>query len=249
MTNRWASCVTQELLQALAVTVADTDLSVQHPATRNFTFTNKNAEAFPAAGLVVFASDPATGSFGWAALSVCPAAAGQVVQGRLGQGAVAVLGAVRLEYLDRGIDLLASGKSPGDVVTALCADPAKSKLLQFAAFPPVGTGAVFCGPFAATRQCEARAERCLALGCELALQTIPEAACAAVAKAGDQPLPKRLLAALVEARLAPSRIPRGKAGASLSPDGRPMLSAALVVLRAAGSLDGTTDRLVDLRVD
>ena len=29
MTNRWASCVTQELLQALAVTVPDTDLGVQ----------------------------------------------------------------------------------------------------------------------------------------------------------------------------------------------------------------------------
>jgi uncharacterized Ntn-hydrolase superfamily protein len=49
--------------------------------------------------------------------------------------------------------------------------------------------------------------------------------------------------------VAPSRIPQGKAGVSLSPEGKPMLSAALVVLRAGGSLDGSTDRLVDLRVD
>lgn len=215
----------------------------------NVEFRNRPGEAFYAGGAVLIARDPATGDLGWLAVSICPAAAGQMVSAESGVGAITTLGVPNFALQQSLLGELRAGKTPAQLVAAAFPEAGSHRNLQLGAFGMNGPGAAFHGLGLHKESGSADGKDCFALGCEIVTPDLPQLICVEFTKAASLPFPERFLAAMREARLAPLRAPNGRAGIATSSSDRPILSAALVVLRKNGSLDGTTDRFVDLRVD
>jgi uncharacterized Ntn-hydrolase superfamily protein len=130
----------------------------------------------------------------------------------------------------RGLDLLRSGCSAEETLAALVASTPDHKWRQLACIDAQGRTAHFHGAAVKPALNAAHGPDCVAIGNILANDRVPAAMAAAFVACADQPLAERLVRAM-------------EAGEAAGGEGRPVVSAALLV----------TERqvfpLVDLRVD
>lgn len=183
----------------------------------------------------IVAFDPETGDLGVAVQSKFLAVGAVVPYARAGVGAVATQSYANLLYGPRGLDLLAQGLHPQEVIERLTTADPEARLRQVGVVDAQGRAAAFTG------------EGCFAwaghrTGKNVAVQgnilTGPETVDAMyetfLSARGD--LAERLVAALA-------------AGQEAGGDRRGQQSAALLVVREGGSYGGFTDKYIDLRVD
>jgi uncharacterized Ntn-hydrolase superfamily protein len=130
----------------------------------------------------------------------------------------------------RGLDLLRSGCTAQEAVAALVASTPDHGWRQMAAIDSAGRTAHFHGVRMKPAHAEAHGTGCVAIGNIMANADVPRAMVDAFLAEPEAPLASRLLAAL-------------QAGEDAGGEGRPLVSAALVVV-AEESFP-----LVDLRVD
>jgi uncharacterized Ntn-hydrolase superfamily protein len=183
----------------------------------------------------IVACDPATGELGVAVSSKFVAVGSVVPWARAGVGAVATQSLANTTYGPQGLELLAGGKTPAEVIDALTsADPGK-KRRQIGVVDGTGRSATFTGS-----EClgwaGGRIGRHYAVqGNILAGEKVVDAMAQAFER-GKGPLADRLIAALT-------------AGQDAGGDQRGRQSAALLVVRDGWGYAGQNDRFRDLRVD
>jgi uncharacterized Ntn-hydrolase superfamily protein len=183
----------------------------------------------------IVAHDPTTDDLGVAVESKHFIVGVIVPWARAGVGAIATQAASNVTYGERGLDMLAKGQSPEDVVKALTeADPDRDTR-QLGVIDAKGRATAFTGkktnPWAGHR-----------VGVNYAVQgniIASEQVLTDMAKAFETTqgsLADKLMAAL-------------EAGQAAGGDRRGQQSAALLVVRKGGGIGGYNDRYVDLRVD
>jgi uncharacterized Ntn-hydrolase superfamily protein len=189
----------------------------------------------PVATFSIVAHDPETGDLGVAVQSKFLGVGAVVPWARAGVGAVATQAFANTTYGPRGLDMLADGKAPEDVLKALT-DPDEGRARrQVGIVDAKGRAASYTGEKAMAWAGHVVGEGFACQGNILA----GEAVVSAMAKAfreSKEPLPERLVAALA-------------AGQAAGGDKRGRQSAAVLVVREAGGYGGFTDRYVDLRVE
>lgn len=183
----------------------------------------------------IVAFDPETGDLGVAVQSKFLAVGAVVPYAKANVGAVATQSYANLLYGPRGLELLAQGLSPEEVIVQLTAEDPEARLRQVGIVDAQGRAAAFtgggCFPWAGHRT-----------GPNVAVQgnilvgadTVDAMYETFLGSKGD--LAERLLVALA-------------AGQEAGGDRRGQQSAALLVVREGGSYGGFTDRYIDLRVD
>lgn len=183
----------------------------------------------------IVARDPETGDLGIAVQSKFLAVGAVVPWARANVGAVATQSWANTTYGPQGLDLLAQGMSPEEVIASLIAGDAQADQRQAGIVDAQGRSATFTGS-----GCNAWAGG--VTGPSFAAQgniLVGEATVAAMAETFQQasgPLWHRLVAALA-------------AGQRAGGDSRGQQSAALLVVRENGGYSGFNDRMIDLRVD
>lgn len=198
----------------------------------------------PAAGLMlpwaaemtfsIVAHDPETGDFGVAVASKALAAGNVVPWARAGIGAVATQAGANVTYGPRGLDLLALGHTPEEVIASLTGVDPHAAHRQLAVIDARGHAATFTGD-----ECQPWAGATVGAhcACQGNLLTGPEVvtamAAAFAATSGD--LDIRLFSALI-------------AGQRAGGDRRGRQSAAMLIVREPSAF-WHDDRRVDLRVD
>ena len=130
----------------------------------------------------------------------------------------------------RGLDLLRSGCTAQEAVAALVASTPDHGWRQMATIDSAGRTAHFHGARMKPAHAEAHGAGCVAIGNIMANAEVPAAMVAAFLADPEAPLASRLLAAL-------------QAGEDAGGEGRPLVSAALVVV------EKESFPFVDLRVD
>ena len=130
----------------------------------------------------------------------------------------------------RGLELLRGGCSAEEVVAALVASTPDHKWRQLAVIDAQGRTAHFHGASVKPALNAVHVQDCIALGNILANDRVPAAMAAAFTASADQPLAERLVRAM-------------EAGEEAGGEGRPVISAALLVM------EREVFPLVDLRVD
>lgn len=183
----------------------------------------------------IVACDSATGDLGVAVQSRFFAVGTVVPWARAGVGAIATQAFGNTTFGPRGLELLAQGTSPAEVLKALLADDAGREQRQVGIIDAKGRGATYTG-----RECQSWAggKQGVTYVCQgniLAGPEVVQAMGRAFENAGGL-LGDRLLAAL-------------DAGQAAGGDSRGMQSAALLVVRDKGGYGGFNDRWCDLRVD
>jgi uncharacterized Ntn-hydrolase superfamily protein len=183
----------------------------------------------------IVAFDPDKKEWGVAVASKYLAVGSVVPWAKAGVGAVATQASVNATYGPRGLELLAEGKTPEEVVKVLTDADKGKDFRQLGVIDAKGEVASFTGP-----KCNAWAGH--KTGKNYACQgniLAGEEVVNDMAKAFEEskgPLAWRLMAALEAAE---------KAGG----DKRGKQSAAILVVRDKGGPGGFNDRLIDLRVD
>ncbi|HEY7123249.1 MAG TPA: DUF1028 domain-containing protein [Ktedonobacterales bacterium] len=183
----------------------------------------------------IVACDPATGDLGVAVESKFLAVGAVVPWARAGVGAIATQSWANTTYGPDGLDLLAQGKSPDEVMAALTGADEHRALRQAGIVDAKGRAATYTG------------SECFAwcggiTGPNYTCQgniLVSEATVQAMARAFEATtggLWDRLVAALA-------------AGQAAGGDSRGQQSAALLVVREKGGYAGFNDRFIDLRVD
>jgi uncharacterized Ntn-hydrolase superfamily protein len=130
----------------------------------------------------------------------------------------------------RGLDLLRSGCSAAETLAALVASTPDHRWRQLACIDGLGRTAHFHGTAVKPALNAVHVPDCVALGNILANDRVPAAMAAAFSASADQPLAERLVRAM-------------EAGEAAGGEGRPVVSAALMVMGRE------VFPLVDLRVD
>lgn len=130
----------------------------------------------------------------------------------------------------RGLELLRGGCTAEEVVAALVASTPDHKWRQLAVIDAQGRTAHFHGANVKPALNAVHVQDCIALGNILANDRVPAAMAAAFTASADQPLAERLVRAM-------------EAGEAAGGEGRPVISAALLVM------EREVFPLVDLRVD
>ena len=183
----------------------------------------------------IAAADPETGEVGVAVASRFFAVGSVVPYVRAGVGAIATQANVNGRYGSRGLELLAAGTAPGQVVKQLTGEDPDSSARQLGVVSAKGASATFTGP-GATAWAGGRTGKSYAIqGNILTGADVVEAMERAfLSTKGD--LAERMLAAML-------------AGDAKGGDSRGRQSAALVVARPQGGFGGYTDRFIDVRVD
>ncbi len=183
----------------------------------------------------IVACDLETGELGIAVQSRVPAVGAVVPWARAGVGAVATQALANPSYGPEGLDLLATGLAPEEVVKRLTEKDADRERRQVGIVDATGRAATYSG-----KQCLEWAggivgERFCVQGNILAGEPVVKEMARAFAEAeGD--LGERLIAAL-------------EAGQAAGGDRRGMQSAALLIVRERGGYGGFNDRYRDIRVD
>lgn len=183
----------------------------------------------------IAAFDPATGDLGIAVESKFLAVGAVVPWARAGVGAIATQSWANTTYGPAGLELLAQGKTPDEVIGALTGADEHRALRQVGIVDAQGRAATYTG------------SECFAwcggiTGPNYACQgniLVSEATVQAMARTFEATtggLWDRLLAALA-------------AGQAAGGDSRGQESAALLVVRDKGGYAGFNDRFIDLRVD
>jgi uncharacterized Ntn-hydrolase superfamily protein len=199
----------------------------------------RGVEGTPVATYSVVGFDERTGDLGVAVQSKFFGVGSVVPWAKAGVGAVATQSYANTDYGPEGLRMLADGKNPDAVVSALTASDPDRELRQVGVVDAQGRAASFTG-----RECLVWAGH--RVGRHYAAQgniLAGEAVVTAMAEAfeagrdsGEGALCDWLLAALVAAE--------GKGG-----DVRGRQSSALLVVRKGGGYGGKSDRFVDLRVE
>ncbi|MBY0539599.1 DUF1028 domain-containing protein [Patescibacteria group bacterium] len=183
----------------------------------------------------VVAYDHATKSWGVAVASKWLAVGSLCAYARADAGAIATQAFTNVSFGPRGLDLLETGASAQEVITALLKNDPERESRQLGVVDKNGHAATYTG------------EKCLqwagglagngiaAQGNTLTGEDVVRALHESRTESEDV-FAKRLYAALVAGELAGG-------------DSRGKQSAALLVVKAGGGLDGKSDRVVDLRVD
>ncbi len=190
----------------------------------------------PPATFSIAAADPAAGEVGVAVASRFFAVGSVVPWARAGAGAVATQAYANTGFGPRGLDLLALGVAPKEVLDVLLRPDDGRDRRQVGIVAPSGVSATFTGPgcnaWAGGRSGPGYAVQ----GNILAGEAVVLAMEKAFLESAGKPLAERMLAAL-------------RAGDAAGGDARGKQSAALIVARAKGGYGGFTDRAIDVRVD
>ncbi|GAB4546996.1 MAG: DUF1028 domain-containing protein [Anaerolineae bacterium] len=183
----------------------------------------------------IVARDPANGDLGVAVQSKFLAVGSVVPFAQAGVGAVATQSYANVTYGPEGLRLMAAGWTAPEALNHLLSIDLDVTQRQVLLIDAAGRAAAHTG-----EKCHAWAGHIVgddyACGGNI---LVGEATVQAMARTFEEtqgPLPERLLAALA-------------AGQAAGGDSRGQQSAALLVVRTAGSYGGRSDRYVDLRVD
>lgn len=198
----------------------------------------RQAAAAPAQTIATFsvvAYDSATGDLGVAVQSKFFAVGAVVPWARAGVGAIASQAFGNTTFGPRGLDLLASGKTPDEVIAALLADDAQRDQRQVGIVDAKGRTTTYTGRECLTWAGGAAGVRYTCQGNILTGPEVVQQMARAFEATGGM-LGDRLLAAL-------------DAGQAAGGDSRGMQSAAILIVRDKGGYGGYNDRYCDLRVD
>jgi uncharacterized Ntn-hydrolase superfamily protein len=171
-----------------------------------------------------------TGQFGAAVTTSSIAVGSRVPHVAPGLGGVLTQHRTDPRLGPRGLELLRSGCSAEETLAALVASTPHHKWRQLAVLDAQGRSAHFHGAAVKPALNAVHVPDCVALGNILANDRIPAAMAAAFLDSADQPLAERLVRAM-------------EAGEAAGGEGKPVISAALVVM------EKEIFPLVDLRVD
>ncbi|MCX5801454.1 MAG: DUF1028 domain-containing protein [Candidatus Eisenbacteria bacterium] len=189
----------------------------------------------PVATFSIVAYDPETKDLGVAVESKFFAVGSVVPWAKAGVGAIATQAFGNTTYGPKGLELLASGKTPAEVIEALTSADEGRDRRQVGIVDAEGNAATYtgkgCNPWAGGKT----GTHYSAQGNILVSEQVVAAMGEAFEKAKGE-LADRLLAAL-------------EAGQSAGGDSRGQQSAALFVVRDSGGYAGFNDRYIDLRVD
>jgi uncharacterized Ntn-hydrolase superfamily protein len=183
----------------------------------------------------IVAFDPSTGDLGVAVQSKFLAVGAVVPFAKAGVGAVATQSWANTSYGPRGLDLLAAGKSPEEVIAALTGADERPEQRQVGIVDAQGRSATYTGA-----NCYSWAGG--VIGPNFAAQ-------------GNILVGKETVDTLAgtfqqaQGTLAHRMVEALAAGQRAGGDSRGQQSAALLVVRAAGGYGGFNDRMIDLRVD
>jgi uncharacterized Ntn-hydrolase superfamily protein len=184
----------------------------------------------------IVAADPPAGEIGVAVQSRFLAVGAVVPWARAGVGAVATQALAEVSFGPRGLDLLAEGLAPQEVLDRLLAGDVGRDERQVGVVGATGVAASYTGPACFEHAGSVTGDGFACQGNILgSADVVPEMARAFQASTG-----RRLAERLVEAL---------RAGQGAGGDRRGQQSAALLVVKPGGSYGGTTDRYIDLRVD
>ncbi|MBX9749609.1 MAG: DUF1028 domain-containing protein [Roseococcus sp.] len=171
-----------------------------------------------------------TGQFGAAVTTSSLAVGSRVPHVAPGVGGVLTQHRTDPRLGPRGLELLRSGCSAEETMAALVASTPHHKWRQLAVLDAQGRTAHFHGAAVKPALGAVHVQDCVALGNILANDRIPAAMAEAFTQSADQPLAERLVRAM-------------EAGEAAGGEGKPVISAALVVM------EKEIFPLVDLRVD
>jgi uncharacterized Ntn-hydrolase superfamily protein len=171
-----------------------------------------------------------TGQFGAAVTTSSIAVGSRVPHVAPGLGGVLTQHRTDPRLGPRGLELLRSGCSAEETLAALVASTPHHKWRQLAVLDAQGRSAHFHGAAVKPALNAVHVPDCVALGNILANDRIPAAMAASFLDSADQPLAERLVRAM-------------EAGEAAGGEGKPVISAALVVM------EKEIFPLVDLRVD
>ena len=171
-----------------------------------------------------------TGQFGAAVTTSSIAVGSRVPHVAPGLGGVLTQHRTAPRLGPRGLELLRSGCSAEETLAAMVASTPHHKWRQLAVLDAQGRSAHFHGAAVKPALNAVHVPDCVALGNILANDRIPAAMAAAFLDSADQPLAERLVRAM-------------EAGEAAGGEGKPVISAALVVM------EKEIFPLVDLRVD
>jgi uncharacterized Ntn-hydrolase superfamily protein len=183
----------------------------------------------------IVARDPKTGELGIAVQSKFVAVGAVVPWAKAGVGAVATQSYANTTYGPRGLELLAQGVAPDEVLKRLVADDPQRERRQAGIVDAKGRSATFTGKDCHAWAGGAAEEDVCVQGNILAGEAVTAAMLKAF-KAAEGDLGDRLLAAL-------------QAGQDAGGDTRGQQSAALLIVREGWGYAGLSDRYRDLRVD
>ena len=171
-----------------------------------------------------------TGQFGAAVTTSSIAVGSRVPHVAPGIGGVLTQHRTDPRLGPRGLELLRSGCSAEETLAALVASTQHHKWRQLAVLDAQGRSAHFHGAAVKPALNAVHVPDCVALGNILANDRIPAAMAASFLDSADQPLAERLVRAM-------------EAGEATGGEGKPVISAALVVM------EKEIFPMVDLRVD
>jgi uncharacterized Ntn-hydrolase superfamily protein len=171
-----------------------------------------------------------TGQFGAAVTTSSIAVGSRVPHVAPGLGGVLTQHRTDPRLGPRGLELLRSGCSAEETLAALVASTPHHKWRQLAVLDAQGRSAHFHGAAVKPALNAVHVPDCVALGNILANDRIPAAMAASFLDSADQPLAERLVRAM-------------EAGEAAGGEGKPVISAALVVM------EKEIFPMVDLRVD
>lgn len=171
-----------------------------------------------------------TGQFGAAVTTSSIAVGSRVPHVAPGIGGVLTQHRTDPRLGPRGLDLLRGGCSAEEALAALVASTPHHRWRQLAAIDAQGRTAHFHGAAVKPALGAVHVPDCVALGNILANDHVPAAMAEAFTSSADQPLAERLVRAM-------------EAGEAAGGEGKPVISAALVVM------EREIFPLVDLRVD
>ncbi len=184
----------------------------------------------------IVALDPDTGDLGVATQSKYLAVGSVVPWARFNAGAIATQAWANASFGPRGLDLLAQDTGAIDTLERLIESDAGRQTRQVGVVDLDGTAAAFTGTACQEWAGHVTGPGYVCLGNILAGEEVVTAMAEAFEAPGEEVFEAKLLAVLT-------------AGQEAGGDRRGMQSAALLVAREGGGCGGTSDYLVDLRVD
>jgi len=183
----------------------------------------------------IVAYDPANGDLGVAVQSKAFAVGARVPHARSGVGAIATQATTNPSFGPRGLDLLARGLSPQQVIDSLLKTDDRPAVRQLAVIDARGQTAVHTGDSCIDWKGSRSGSFYSCQGNLLAGQPVVDSMALAFERTSGE-LAERLMAAL-------------EAGQRAGGDSRGMQSAALMVARAGAGYGGFNDRYIDIRTD
>ncbi len=184
----------------------------------------------------IVARDAESGDLGVAVQSKFPAVGAVVPWARADVGAVATQALANASYGPRGLAYLHRGHTAGETVDWLVSRDQGRDHRQVGVVDGHGRAAAYTGAACLAWAGHAFGDGYACQGNILASEAVVGAMSVAFEGARGEPLAHRLLRAL-------------EAGQAVGGDRRGQQSASLLVVRAGGGYGGTSDRMVDLRVD